>query len=158
MERILKEKLPDGKFLEVEATHQRIMKGVRGAGNKTTELLFSRVLTDKGIDGWVTNYSSIKGRPDFFFLKERIAVFIDGCFWHGCHQCGHIPTKNNEFWKAKIARNKERDTKTTAILRRQGISVLRFWEHEVKGSVDVCVSSLLKRIAVRRHRIRVNAE
>jgi DNA mismatch endonuclease (patch repair protein) len=70
------------------------MKGVRGKGNRTTETLFRAGLESWGITGWEMHCSSIKGSPDLFFPKERIAVFLDGCFWHGCDLCGHIPKKN----------------------------------------------------------------
>lgn len=156
MERFLRDKLPNGEFSNVAAEHQRIMKGVRGKGNRTTEALFRAGLESTGIVGWEMNCSSIKGRPDFFFPKERIAVFLDGCFWHGCDICGHIPKKNHAFWEAKIGRNRERDVKTTAILRRQGISVLRFWEHEIKKSLKSCISTLSKRMAARQRQLEVS--
>lgn len=153
MERKLRDKLPDGRFVGVKPQHSRIMKGVRGKGNRTTEVRFSAALVAAGISGWQVNVREIKGSPDFYFPEERLAVFVDGCFWHGCNTCGHIPRKNRPFWKAKIERNRERDLHTTAALRRQGVSVLRFWEHEVAESPKACVSKTRKRLMRRRHQL-----
>lgn len=153
MEKFLKEMLPGGKFQAVEPSHAHIMKAVRGRGNRTTEQLFENALVASGILGWEMHARSIRGCPDFFFPRERIAVFLDGCFWHGCSQCGHIPKKNSEFWTAKFSRNRERDLKITATVRRHGISVLRFWEHQIRDDLDGCLSLLQKRIRRRRSRV-----
>ena len=96
------------------------------------------------------NARGILGSPDFFFPREQVAVFIDGCFWHGSERCGHIPTKNRPFWQAKIDRNRERDRQNTAKLRRRGVSVLRFWEHEVADSSKERIERTKKRLALRR--------
>lgn len=146
MERFLRQKLPDGDFVNVEPKHRRIMKGVRGKGNKTTELCFKEALSSAGMKGWELNSREIQGCPDFFFQKEKLAIFLDGCFWHGCPKCGHIPQKNSIFWNAKINRNKERDVHITAILRRKGISVLRFWEHDIQETLDLCIEIVRKKI------------
>ncbi|MGA1871864.1 MAG: very short patch repair endonuclease [bacterium] len=140
MERLLKEKLPGGKFCDVKPNHRRIMKSVRGKGNKTTEGRFRAALISAGISGWKLNIRTIEGSPDFFFEKEKIAIFLDGCFWHGCELCGHIPKKNRSFWEAKITRNKERDIQNTALLKNKGIVVIRFWEHELGVSLPKCIA------------------
>ena len=67
--------------------------------------------------------------------KSRVAVFVDGCYWHGCPEHGTQPATNREYWAGKIARNIERDTETTAYLQQAGWKVLRFWEHEDPESV-----------------------
>jgi len=70
------------------------------------------------------------------FSKQRIAVFIDGCYWHGCEQHGRVPSKANaDYWSKKLARNVERDTETTARLEQAGWRVLRYWEHEAPRTV-----------------------
>jgi len=71
------------------------------------------------------------GRPDFVFPARRLAVFVDGCFWHGCPRHGTMPKGNRSFWRAKITRNRERDREVGAELRRLGWKVLRVWEHEL---------------------------
>ena len=67
---------------------------------------------------------------DIAFTRVRLAVFIDGCFWHGCWEHPSVPLANREWWLRKIARNQERDAETTAHLRSTRWLVLRYWEHE----------------------------
>jgi len=150
MERRLREKLPKGTFPDVDPRHARIMKGVRGKGNRTTEVRFRAALVAAGIRGWQLHVRGIAGSPDFFFPREQLAVFVDGCFWHGCERCGHIPRKNRQFWQAKIDRNRERDRRNAARLRHQGVSVLRFWEHEVADLTRDCIERTRKRLALRK--------
>ncbi|GAA2693898.1 very short patch repair endonuclease [Actinoplanes palleronii] len=69
-------------------------------------------------------------RPDIVFTRRKIAVFVDGCFWHACPQHGRQPTTNEWYWSPKLQRNVERDTRVNAALRGAGWTVLRFWEHE----------------------------
>ena len=66
---------------------------------------------------------------DIAFPKRKLAVFVDGCFWHGCPEHGVLPKNNAQWWLAKLAKNMERDAATTSALRRQGWSVIRVWEH-----------------------------
>lgn len=149
MERALRDKLLGGTFGDVPATHSRRMGAIRGKGNKTTEARFRAVLVRAGVRGWRMNNKELPGTPDFFFSKQRIAVFLDGCYWHGCARCGHIPTVNRSFWKAKIERNQERDRASTARLKADGIRVLRFWEHELLEDAAGCVHQLLVLISSR---------
>ena len=74
----------------------------------------------------------ILGVPDFIFPDSKVAIFIDGCFWHGCPKCGHIPKTNASYWAAKIARNQNRDKKYSKELRSQGFTVIRTWECALK--------------------------
>jgi DNA mismatch endonuclease (patch repair protein) len=78
---------------------------------------------------------SLRRRADIVFTKRRIAVFIDGCFWHGCPDHGTTPHSNADWWLSKIERNKTRDLDTNARLKDAGWTVLRFWEHESPDSV-----------------------
>jgi DNA mismatch endonuclease (patch repair protein) len=71
------------------------------------------------------------GNPDAFLKGSNVVVFVDGCFWHGCPRCGHIPESRKEFWEAKIKRNKARDKRYTKELRKMGYSVMRIWECEI---------------------------
>jgi DNA mismatch endonuclease (patch repair protein) len=70
-------------------------------------------------------------RPDFVFLKSRTAIFVDGCFWHGCPRHATKPVNNRVFWKKKLAGNKTRDRVVNRMLRRAGWRVVRIWEHEL---------------------------
>ena len=131
MERFLRLKLKTGRFESVNPTRSRIMSSIRGKSNRTTEQALRLALVRNGLSGWKLHPSDILGRPDFFFPKHRLAVFVDGCFWHGCPKCGHTPNTRRAFWKAKIRRNRERDALTSRRLRADGIRVLRIWEHEL---------------------------
>lgn len=146
MERQLKQHLPDGKF-DVTPQRSRAMAAVRGHGNKTTELRLRMALVKAGIRGWTCNESSLPGKPDFYFLEPRLAVFVDGCFWHGCKRCGHLPKANQAFWAAKLDRNHKRHRKVARLLRKLDIQVVRFWEHQLRQSVETCVSKIAKRLS-----------
>jgi DNA mismatch endonuclease, patch repair protein len=138
MEALLKLKLKNGRFDAVPMERSRIMSSIRGKSNKSTERTLRMALVRTGIRGWQL-HADLPGRPDFYFHKLRIAVFVDGCFWHGCARCGHIPRTNRPFWKAKIARNRQRDRRNLKTLRAQKIDVLRFWEHDLRLSLMRCV-------------------
>lgn len=109
-------------------------------------------LVRAGISGWVLHAKDLPGKPDFFFPTMNVAVFVDGCFWHGCPKCGHIPRTRAEFWAAKIQRNRERDLQMSALLRRQKIRVLRIWEHEL-GDTEAIRKSIRRLTAVLRIRL-----
>ena len=132
MERKLRKTLKGGKFKDVPPVRSKTMAAIRGKNNRTTELCFRMALIRAGIKGWRTNVKDLTGKPDFFFDKNQIAVFIDGCFWHGCPKCGHYPKTRSSFWKTKILRNKERDKKNRRQLRGKGIKVVSIWEHSLK--------------------------
>lgn len=142
MEKKLKNKLPDGKFKNVSKIRSQTMGKIRSKGNKSTEVKFRFALVQAGIKGWVLHPKEIFGKPDFYFSKKKIAVFLDGCFWHGCPKCGHIPKTRTEYWKEKIKRNKQRDKKTNKELKGENITVLRFWEHEIKLDLKKCIKKL----------------
>jgi len=72
----------------------------------------------------------LRRRADILFRRRRVAVFIDGCYWHGCPEHYTAPKANAEFWRAKVERNRERDAETTAVLQERGWTVLRFWTHD----------------------------
>ena len=110
----------------------RIMAQVKGSQNKTTELVFVKLLAGESVHGWRRKYP-LQGNPDFVFLKARLAVFIDGCFWHGCPRHCRMPDGNRAYWEQKISRNVSRDKVVTRQLKQSGWSVIRFWEHEMKG-------------------------
>ncbi len=140
MERLLKSKLRNGRFEGLTPTNSWRMSSVRGKHNRTTELVLRMAFVRMGISGWVL-HSDLPGCPDFFFPNKKLAVFVDGCFWHGCPKCGHVPRQNKPYWAAKLQRNRQRDVLTSERLRVAGIKVLRFWEHELKkGSVATCVA------------------
>lgn len=135
MERLLREQLTDGKFNSVTPARSKMMKAVRGKNNKSTELIFRQALLQAKIFGWKI-HENIAGNPDIYFPAYKIAIFLDGCFWHGCLECGHIPKTNNAYWKTKICRTIERDHQKSEVLKDQGYLVIRFWEHELSQDIQ----------------------
>jgi len=107
-----------------------IMARVRGHGNERTELALLKVMRSHHITGW-RRHQRVFGNPDFVFPKVRLAVFVDGCFWHGCPKHSIIPKTNIFFWNTKITRNRSRDRLVNATLRKNGWTVLRIWQHEM---------------------------
>lgn len=81
-------------------------------------------------------------RPDVVFPRQRIAVFIDGCFWHSCPEHGAVPRVNTSYWSAKLARTRDRDFATTGALQRAGWTVVRLWEHDLPGGVEQVVRAV----------------
>lgn len=148
MEKALKEKLRNGVFEDVSPKRSKMMGAVKGKKNKTTEQRLRYAMVQAGISGWKLHAKEIAGKPDFYFAKFNVAVFVDGCFWHGCQQCGHIPQKNSEFWAAKIRRNQERDTHNNQQLADEGVRVLRFWEHQLADDLEGCIEAITKAITV----------
>jgi DNA mismatch endonuclease (patch repair protein) len=114
-----------------------IMRKVKSKENLSTELALVKIFNKYGIKGWKRNYPVI-GKPDFVFLSKKIAVFADGCFWHG-HQCRNVvPKQNNEYWDKKRKRNIERDKKVNQLFINRGWKILRFWECDIKkDSLDL---------------------
>ena len=107
------------------------MQKVKSRGNKSTELKLILVFRENNISGWRRNYK-VKGHPDFVFLEKKIAIFVDGCFWHG-HDCRNTtPSDNKEYWDRKRQRNIQHDKEVTAIFEARGWTVIRIWECELK--------------------------
>ena len=108
-----------------------IMKKVRSRNNKSTELKLIQVFRENSIKGWRRGYP-VKGHPDFVFLDKKIAVFVDGCFWHG-HDCRNTrPADHAEYWAKKRERNIRYDKEVTAMFEQRGWRVIRIWECELK--------------------------
>lgn len=114
----------------------QVMAAIRSKGNKTTELKLISIFRARGITGWRRNWK-LAGNPDFVFQSKRVAVFVDGCFWHGCRWHCRVPKSRHDYWTPKIARNKRRDSEVTHALRKQGWSVLRIWEHSLQEPAKV---------------------
>ena len=120
----------------------RIMSAIRSRGNKSTEVRLIKIMKWHKIIGWRRDWP-LPGKPDFVFPKNRLAVFVDGCFWHGCPRCYTEPKQNTEFWREKIRRNTLRDRRIRSLLRTKGWHVLRLWEHSLAN--DNVVASRIKR-------------
>ena len=118
------------------------MQCVRSKGNKSTEIKLIQVFAENGITGWIRNYQ-VKGHPDFVFPKRKIAVFVDGCFWH-VHDCRNTrPSDNQEYWQKKRERNIQHDLEVTELFEKRGWTVIRIWECELKKkNADVLMNKL----------------
>lgn len=103
--------------------------------NTAPELLLRKALHSCGLRFRLNKPAGLPGSPDIRFARAQVAVFVDGCFWHGCPEHGSRPKTNSAFWSAKIERNRQRDRKVDAELQELGWSVVRVWEHEVKQDV-----------------------
>lgn len=110
----------------------RNMASIRSKGNITTERAFLSILRKAGISGW-RRHLNLPGKPDFAFGAHRLAVFLDGCFWHGCPRCYRLPYDNRPYWRKKLLMNRRRDRRRTQELRALDWKVLRFWEHSLES-------------------------
>ena len=108
-----------------------IMSRIRSSDTKM-ELAVKPVL---GALGFEYQPKGIFGKPDFARRDAKVAVFLDGCFWHGCPECYRLPETDRKFWKAKVERNTARDRVVTQRLEGEGWRVIRVWEHELKTLV-----------------------
>jgi len=115
------------------------MAGIRSRGNTTTELPLGKLLWAVGIRGYRKHWR-VAGKPDFAWPGRKVAVFVDGCFWHGC-SCKTLPRTNTEFWRNKIETNKRRDRRISRTLRKEGWTVIRIKECKIRRP------SVLARIA-----------
>ncbi len=141
-------------FLTVEQRSER-MSRIRSRGNAKTELELARVLRGLGLKGWRRHVvvrgmargdeAPLKVRPDFVFRSVRLAVFVDGCFWHACPLHGSRPAGNAAFWRRKLRGNVARDRRVNAALRLAGWRVLRIWEHELAGRNAAALARRLRR-------------
>ena len=116
-----------------------LMSLVRSKGNKTTEVRMANLLRASGITGW-RRHHKLAGNPDFVWRKERVALFVDGCFWHG-HDCGRnlTPRINAELWEKKITATRRRDSANSRAMREHGWTVVRIWECQLRRKPEVCL-------------------
>lgn len=121
----------------------KIMSAIRSSGNMTTELSLIKILRKNKIIGW-TRKSKLPGKPDIVFPRQKIAVFLDGCFWHVCPKCFRMPTTNKPYWKKKFALNKKRDASVSRKLRQMRWRVIRIWEHEIENGAITSIKTIKK--------------
>ena len=128
-----------------KAKRSEVMSRIRGHGNRETELALMRVFRSHYITGW-RRHQPVFGKPDFVFPKQRVTVFVDGCFWHGCPKHATKPRNNAVFWRKKFAANQSRDRLVTRTLRKIGWRVLRIWEHELARKNETRLVARLRRV------------
>ncbi len=144
-------------MVDVFTSEQRsyVMSCVRSSGNLSTEVALAALLRSAGVSGWRRQAAivirngggsargsrsrSLKVVPDFVFRSRRVAVFVDGCFWHGCRLHGTAPKTNEEWWRDKLVSNQARDRRVNRLLRRKHWRVIRLWEHDLKVRPAHCV-------------------
>jgi DNA mismatch endonuclease (patch repair protein) len=122
------------------------MSRIRSQGNTTTELRLAAFLRKHRLIGWRRRYPLI-GRPDFVWPRRKLAVFVDGCFWHG-HRCGRnlVPNRNAGAWQMKITNNQARDRRVARKLRASGWDVIRVWECALAKNPSRCVEQIRNRL------------
>ncbi|PIR80008.1 MAG: very short patch repair endonuclease [Candidatus Levybacteria bacterium CG10_big_fil_rev_8_21_14_0_10_35_13] len=107
------------------------------SSNTALEIMFRKYIWQEGVRGFRVK-NKILGKPDIYFPKKKIAVFIDGCFWHKCPIDFITPKSNVEFWNSKISENLKRDKKINKLLKEKSVTVIRLWEHEVENNISDC--------------------
>jgi DNA mismatch endonuclease, patch repair protein len=130
-----------------KAKRSEVMSRIRGHGNKETEIALIKLLRRHGIKGWRRS-QPIFGMPDFIFPSSRLAVFVDGCFWHGCPKHSNMPVNNRSFWRLKLSANKVRDRLVSRTLRSRGWHVLRVWEHDLTRKRQTRCIERIRRLSV----------
>lgn len=106
---------------------------------------FRKILRRAGYS-FKSNVARLAGKPDIVFLKQRVIIFLDSCFWHGCKKHCRLPGSNQDYWKAKIERNKKRDKEINKLYRPKKWALLRFWEHQLKKNTDICLNKVKKQL------------
>lgn len=121
-----------------------IMSRIKSTGNKSTEMKFRSALCAAGVSGWSIQ-PEMTGHPDIAFIPPRVAVFLDGCFWHGCADHFTAPKTNRAHWVKKIDENRRRDERTLVELIRDSWKVFRIWEHDI--SDEPTLKGIVLRVA-----------
>jgi DNA mismatch endonuclease (patch repair protein) len=124
-----------------------VMARVKSKGNASTEVALARAFRRNGVNGWRRHVPvRVAGRvirPDFVFPLSRVAVFVDGCFWHRCPIHCKVPSTRRSFWSAKLMANTLRDRKGRRALQKEGWLVVGIWEHSLRRSEDQCAQRVL---------------
>jgi DNA mismatch endonuclease (patch repair protein) len=125
----------------------RIMAAVKGK-NTRPEVALRKALFEAGIRGWRTHYKRAAGTPDLAWPKLKVAVFVDGAFWHG-HPSRHKPGRSGRYWDEKIEANAARDRRVDASLEEADWAVVRVWDFEIKRALPEVVDRIAQVIKAR---------
>lgn len=123
------------------ARRSRNMAAIRRRDTKVERILRS-ALWAAGVRGYRVDARGVTGHPDISFGSKRVAVFVDGCFWHRCPLCYREPKSNQDYWRHKIERNAARDCEVNERLADEGWMVVRLWEHEIEDDLEGCVERI----------------
>ena len=126
-----------------QETRSRIMAAIRSTNTKP-EVVLRNALFRLGYR-YRKNYGIYD--IDIAFPGKKLGIFIDGCYWHSCPLHGHMPKSNTKYWHTKLKRNKARDLKVNAILKADGWTVIRLWEHDIKHNLNRSVSKIARQLA-----------
>jgi DNA mismatch endonuclease, patch repair protein len=125
-------------------TVSRTMQANR-AKDTTPERILRKSLWECGLRGYRLHSKQVPGRPDISFGRQKVAIFVHGCFWHRCPKCSlPLPKSNREFWIKKFKRNKARDKRKARLLEKDGWTVFQVWECELKSKLSVIVSRVFR--------------
>ncbi len=113
-----------------------------GSTRTDLEQALAKAMWVRGLRGWRRARPVERARPDFTFISARVAVFVDGCFWHGCPDCAKTPTSHTDYWLPKLARTRKRDAEQTRALKAAGWTVLRFWGHDIQRELSGCATAV----------------
>jgi len=127
-------------------TRSRVMSKVRSK-QTLPEILLRKSLWRRGWRGYRINVKNLPGKPDIVFRSQKVAIFVDGCFWHKCPICFVEPKSNRDYWLPKIGKNIARDQVAGEQLQKMGWKVIRIWEHEVKEDVEKCAEKIIEQIS-----------
>ena len=129
------------------STVSKVMSSIKGKNTKP-ELLFRKLLYQSGLRGYRINYAKLPGKPDIVFTKKKIAIFINGCYWHGCNICGwKTPKHNPDYWINKIEKNRSRDAVKKKLLEDFGFEVIVVWEHDFKEHLGWIISKIIRLVS-----------
>ncbi|MFW6383403.1 MAG: very short patch repair endonuclease [Nanoarchaeota archaeon] len=123
-----------------KAKRSELMSKIRSKNTKL-EVNFRKKVFAKGLRYRIYP-KNIPGKPDMVFPKSKLAVFIDGCFWHKCPKCFKEPVSNKDYWIKKIQYNVDKDKRINQEIENMGWRVLRFWEHEIKKNPEKCIKQI----------------
>ena len=136
-----------------KAVTSKIMSAIRSRNTKP-ELLLRRKLWQDGLRGYRLHWNKVPGRPDIAFPGKKIAIFVNGCFWHRCPHCNpSMPKSNIKFWKMKFDKNVKRDAVKLSLLKNQGWTTIIFWECQLKDNLKDSVNKVRQLLA--KHAIKV---
>ncbi len=137
--------LRDGRApVPIKEATSRVMSANKSK-NTNPELAFRKALREKGIKGYRLHPKNVPGRPDISFTRRKIAIFINGCFWHKCPHCMlPMPKSNFEFWKNKFEKNVERDKMKIKQLKSKGWKIITIWECQIKSTLEKQINKILR--------------
>lgn len=120
----------------------RIMSSIKDRNTKP-ELAIRKAMWDNGIKGYRLYWKKVPGKPDIAFPSKKVAIFVNGCYWHRCPNCNpSTPKSNVEFWNDKFQKNVERDKRKVQQLKQLEWEVLTLWECQIKKNMDICVDEI----------------